>query len=135
MLPLKKVMSRFPHLVHNDQFLLSSKNYPTGVKDSSAFVIHGSNNDNSNVQQSISFGGFVIDNNITSPISKINFSQASVEQVKFFLHLCTMRLLICPCMLESVVYVGTFSQIKILIIFLIGCVCISDASRRYSKKE
>ncbi|XP_047056736.1 uncharacterized protein LOC124663017 [Lolium rigidum] len=80
MLPPKKVMSRFPHLVHNDQFLLSSKNYPTGVKDSSAFVIHGSNNDNSNVQQSISFGGFVVDNNITSPISKINFSQAFVEQ-------------------------------------------------------
>jgi hypothetical protein len=72
-------MSRFPHLVHNDPFLLSSKNYPTGVKESATFVIHGSNNDDNDFQRCISFGGFVLDNNITSPISKIIFSQAFGE--------------------------------------------------------
>jgi hypothetical protein len=50
--PVCKVMSRFPHSAAND---------------------------NNDVHQSISFGGFVVENNITSPISKINFAQCFVE--------------------------------------------------------
>ncbi|KAM0875664.1 hypothetical protein ACQ4PT_036653 [Festuca glaucescens] len=80
MLPVRKVLSRFPHSVREDQYLLTSKTYPAGGNDSSAFLIHDSNNNSNDVHQSISFGGFVVDNNITSPISKINLSQAFVEK-------------------------------------------------------
>ncbi|XP_071681649.1 uncharacterized protein [Lolium perenne] len=51
--PVCKVMSRFPHSAAND---------------------------NNDVHQSISFGGFVVENNITSPISKINFAQCFVDK-------------------------------------------------------
>jgi hypothetical protein len=77
--PVRKVMSRFPHLVCEDQFMLSSRTNLAGGKDSVAFLIHDNNNDNKDVHQSISFGGFDVENNITSPISKINFAQCFVE--------------------------------------------------------
>jgi hypothetical protein len=77
--PLRKVMSRFPHKVLDDQFHV-------GFKESPEFVIEDRKHDNNNVHQSISFGGFVVENNITSPISKINFAQCFVDKVNFLLY-------------------------------------------------
>ncbi|XP_071678451.1 uncharacterized protein [Lolium perenne] len=66
--PLRKVMSRFPHKVLDDQFHV-------GFKESPEFVIEDRKHDNNNFHQSISFGGFVVDDNMAYPSLKTTFPQ------------------------------------------------------------
>jgi hypothetical protein len=75
--PLRKVMSRIPHKVLDDQFHV-------GFKESPEFVIEDRKHDNNNVHQSISFGGFVINDNMADPTSKSTFPQGAADKVKSF---------------------------------------------------
>lgn len=67
-------MSRFPHKVLDDQFHV-------GFKESPEFVIEDRKHDNINVHQSISFGGFVINDNMADPTSKSTFPQGAADKV------------------------------------------------------
>jgi hypothetical protein len=86
--PMKKVKSRFPLSLNGNQELHSSKTHPVGGKEYRSFLTDNSINVKEDVRHSISFGGFVLDNDSVSPISKINFSQSSIEKVMVvsFLH-------------------------------------------------
>jgi hypothetical protein len=75
--PLRKVMSRIPHKVLDDQFHV-------GFKESPEFVIEDRKHDNNNVHQSISFGGFVVDDNMAYPTTKPTFPQGAADKVKSF---------------------------------------------------
>jgi hypothetical protein len=79
--PMKKVKSRFPLSLNGNQELHASKTHPVGGKEYRSFLIDNSINGKEDVRQSISFRGFVLDNDSLSPISKINFSQSSTEKV------------------------------------------------------
>jgi hypothetical protein len=75
-----------PHSLPENQVLLSSKTHSVGGKESKAFLMADSSNGKQDARQSVSFGGFVVDNYMMSPISKINFSQSLIEKVVLFLH-------------------------------------------------
>jgi hypothetical protein len=80
---MKKVRSRLDHSVKQESVVPGAKTYPSGLKEFRSLIQPDCYITSGVANESISFGGYVVEISDRSPISKINFSQSNVEKVTF----------------------------------------------------